>query len=136
MGQEAITPVSAPKLSGLPVLVVDDQTDMRELLSAILRMEEAEVRTADSMDEAMRIMTSWRPEIIVSDLAMPGAGGYELIRRLRDGGCATPAIAITALAGFEDCARSLATGFQMHLPKPIEPDDLVMSVASLTGRLT
>jgi CheY-like chemotaxis protein len=136
MGQDAITPASAPKLSGLPVLVVDDQADMRELLSAILRMEEAEVRTADSMDEAMRIMTSWSPEIIVSDLAMPGAGGYELIRRLRDGGCATPAIAITARAGFEDCARSLAAGFQMHLPKPIEPDDLVMSVASLTGRLT
>jgi signal transduction histidine kinase len=136
MGQEAITPVSAPKLSGLPVLVVDDQADMRDLLSTILRMEEADVRTADSLDEAMRIMTAWRPEIIVSDLAMPGAGGYDFIRRLRDGGCATPAIAITARAGVEDCARSLAAGFQMHLPKPIEPDDLVMSVASLAGRLT
>jgi CheY-like chemotaxis protein len=67
---------------------------------------------------------------------MPGGGGYEMIRRLRDGGCNAPAIAITARAGVEDRASSLAAGFQMHLPKPIEPHDLVTGIANLTGRLT
>jgi CheY-like chemotaxis protein len=135
-GQETITPDSAPKLSGLRTLVVDDQADMRELLTTILCVENAEVRTADSIDEAMRIMTAWRPEMLICDIAMPGGSGYELIRRVRDGGCNVPAIAITARAGVEDCANSLAAGFQMHLPKPIEPRELVVSIASLTGRLT
>jgi signal transduction histidine kinase len=134
-GHEASTPDSAPKLSGLRVLVVDDQADMRDLLATILCLEEAEVRTADSMDETIKILTDWTPEIIVSDIAMPGGGGYEMIRRLRDGGCNAPAIAITARAGVEDRASSLAAGFQMHLPKPIEPYDLVMGIANLTGRL-
>jgi signal transduction histidine kinase len=135
-GRGVIAPDSTPKLSGLRVLVVDDQADMRDLLSTILCLEKAEVRTADSIDETMLIMTAWSPEIIVSDIAMPGGGGYELIRRLRDSGCDVPAIAITARAGVEDSASSLAAGFQLHLPKPIEPYDLVVCVASLTGRLT
>jgi signal transduction histidine kinase len=135
-GQENIAPASAPKLSGLRVLVVDDQVDMRELLATILCMENAETRTADGMDEAMRVMSAWNPEILICDIAMPGGSGYELIRRVRDGGCDTPAIAITARAGVEDSASSLAAGFQMHLTKPIEPHELVVSVASLTGRLT
>jgi CheY-like chemotaxis protein len=134
--QEPLTPDSAPKLSGLRTLVVDDQADMRELLATILCVENAEVRTADSIDEAMRIMTAWRPEMLICDIAMPGGSGYELIKRVRDGGCNAPAIAITARAGIEDCARSLAAGFQMHLAKPIEPGELVVSIASLTGRLT
>jgi signal transduction histidine kinase len=135
-GQNSITPDLTPKLSGLRVLVVDDQDDMRDLLSTILRLEKAEVRTADSIDETMSIMAAWSPEIIISDIAMPGGGGYELIRRVRDSGCNVPAIAITARAGVEDTASSLAAGFQMHLHKPIEPHDLVVSIASLTGRLT
>jgi signal transduction histidine kinase len=135
-GQETIKPDSAPKLSGLRVLVVDDQTDMQNMLAAILCLEEAEVRTADGLDEAIRIMSDWPPEIIVSDIAMPGAGGYNLIRRLRETGCNAPAIAITARASVEDSASSLAAGFQMHLPKPVEPHDLVVSIASLTGRFT
>lgn len=135
-GQETITPESAPKLSGLRVLVVDDQSDMRDLLATILSLEEAEVQTADSIDEAMKVMAAWSPEIIISDIAMPGGGGYDLIRRLRNGGCNVPAIAITARAGVEDLASSLAAGFQMHVSKPIEPHDLVAGIASLTGRLT
>ncbi len=134
--QEAVTPDSAQKLFGLRVLVVDDQVDMRDLLATILYLEGAEVRTAESIDETMRIMAAWSPEIIVSDIAMPGSGGYDLIRRVRDGGCDVPAIAITARAGVEDSASSLAAGFQMHMHKPIEPHELVASIASLTGRLT
>jgi signal transduction histidine kinase len=134
-GLGAVNPDLTPKLSRLRVLVVDDQADMRELLSTILCLEKAEVRTADSMYEAMRIMSAWNPEILVCDIAMPGGSGYELIRRLRDSGWNVPAIAITARAGVEDNASSLAAGFQRHLSKPIEPHDLVVSIASLTGRL-
>ena len=131
-----ITSDLTPKLSELRVLVVDDQPDMRDLLSTILCIEDAEVRTAESMDDAMGIMNVWNPEILLCDIAMPGGSGYELIRRLRDHGWNVPAIAITARAGVEDAASSLAAGFQMHLHKPIEPHDLVMSIASLIGRLT
>jgi signal transduction histidine kinase/CheY-like chemotaxis protein len=126
----------ALKLSGLRVLVVDDQVDMRELLATILCIGNADVRSAGGIDEAMSIMTDWSPEILICDIAMPGGSGYELIRRVRDGGCNTPAIAITARAGREDSASSLAAGFQMHMPKPIEPPELVANIASLTGRLT
>jgi len=135
-GQNSIATDLTPKLSGLRVLVVDDQADMRDLMSTILCLEKAEVRTADGIDETMNILAAWSPEIIVSDIAMPGGGGYELIRRVRDSGCDAPAIAITARAGVEDNASSLAAGFQMHLSKPIEPHDLVESIACLTGRLT
>ena len=69
----------------------------------------------------MEIMTAWRPEIVIADIAMPGGGGYELIRRMRDEGINDAAIAITAYASDEDRLRALAAGFQMHLPKPIEP---------------
>jgi signal transduction histidine kinase len=134
-GQETNIPDSTPKLSGVRALVVDDQLDMRELLGTILRMEKAETRTASDIDEAMEIITVWAPEILICDIAMPGGTGYELIKRLRGGGCKVPAIAITARAGVEDCARSLSVGFQMHLPKPIEPRELVISIARLIGRL-
>ncbi|HEY7181067.1 MAG TPA: response regulator, partial [Blastocatellia bacterium] len=134
-GQESVTPDSTPKLSGLRALVVDDQADMRELLAIILSIADAEVQTADAMDEAMEFMTSWRPEILICDIAMPGGSGYELIKRVRDGGCKAPAIAITARASVEDCARSIAAGFQLHMPKPIEPRELVINIARLTGRL-
>jgi CheY-like chemotaxis protein len=126
----------APKLTGLRALVVDDQAEMRELLATILYMGNADVRTATGIDEAMRIVTAWNPEILICDIAMPGRSGYELIKLVRDSGCNAPAIAITARVGVGDHARSLAAGFQMRLTKPIEPHELVMSIASLTGRLT
>jgi CheY-like chemotaxis protein len=84
----------------------------------------------------MEIMTAWRPEIVVADIAMPDGGGYELIRRMHGQGIKTPVIAITAYARDEDRLRALAAGFRMHLPKPIELYELLVSIASLTGRLT
>ena len=126
---------SAPKLSGVRALVVDDEADARELLATVLSMKEAEVRTAGGIAEALKIMAVWRPEVVIADIAMPGGGGYELIRRLRKEGIKAPAIAITAYAGDDDRLRSLAAGFQMHMPKPIELYELIMSIASLTGRL-
>jgi signal transduction histidine kinase/DNA-binding response OmpR family regulator len=128
-------PDSAPKLSGLRALVVDDEADQRELLAAALSLKEAEVRTTGDITEAMEIMTAWRPEIVVADIAMPDGGGYELIRRMRSEGIKTPAIAITAYARDEDRLRALAAGFRLHLPKPIELYELLVSIASLTGRL-
>src|SRR5262245_43711301 len=98
-------------------------------------MKDAEVRTAGGVTEAMRVVTAWRPEILIADIAMPDGGGYELIRRMRSEGIKTPAIAITSYASDEDRLRALAAGFQMHLPKPVELYELVMSIASLTGRL-
>jgi signal transduction histidine kinase len=135
-GQETIGPALEPKLSGLRALVVDDQADMRELLATILCMGKADVRTADCIDEAMRILNAWSPDILICDIAMPGGSGYDLIKLVRNSGCDAPAIAITARAGREDSASSLAAGFQLHLPKPIEPHELVTSIASLTGRMT
>jgi signal transduction histidine kinase/DNA-binding response OmpR family regulator len=128
-------PDSAPKLSGLRALVVDDEADQRELLAAALSLKEAEVRTAGDITEAMEIMTAWRPEIVIADIAMPDGGGYELIRRMRGQEIKTPAIAITAHARDEDRLRALAAGFRLHLPKPIELYELLVSIASLTGRL-
>jgi CheY-like chemotaxis protein len=81
-------------------------------------------------------MTAWRPEIVIADIAMPEGGGYEMIRRMRSEGIKTPVIAITAYAGDEDRLRALAAGFRMHLPKPVELYELLMSIAGLTGRLT
>jgi len=128
-------PDSAPKLSGLRVLVVDDEADQRELLAATLSLKEAEVRTAGGVAEAMEIVIAWLPEIVIADIAMPEGGGYELIRRMQSEGIKTPVIAITAYAGDEDRLRALAAGFRMHLPKPVELYELLMSIASLTGRL-
>jgi CheY-like chemotaxis protein len=133
--RELAMPDTAPMLSGLRALVVDDEADARDLLSAILRMKDAEARTASGLEEAISIIRRWPPDIVISDIAMPGGDGYELIRRLRDEGNKMPAIAITAYAGDEARIRALAAGFQLHLPKPVEPYELVVSVASLTRRL-
>jgi CheY-like chemotaxis protein len=124
------------KLSGVRILVVDDQVDARELMSTILHMQAADIRTADSMAEALKILSLWQPDIVISDIAMPGGDGYELIRRMRISGYTMPAISLTAHAGAEDRIRALTAGFQMHLPKPVEPHELVISVANLTGRLS
>jgi signal transduction histidine kinase/DNA-binding response OmpR family regulator len=125
---------SAPKLSGLRALVVDDEADSRELTTTVLSMKGAEVRAAGGVTEAMNVMADWRPEIVIADIAMPDGGGYELIRRMRGEGIKALAVAITAYAGEEDRLRALTAGFVMHLPKPVDLYELVVSIASLTGR--
>ncbi len=131
----ASMPDTAPKLSGLRALVVDDQSDVLELLTTILHLQEAEVRNANSVDEALKIMATWQPDVLISDIAMPDSDGYELIRRIRNAGSKLPAISLTAHARAEDRVRALAAGFQMHLSKPVEPYELIVSIASLAGRL-
>jgi PAS domain S-box-containing protein len=124
-------------LRGVHVLVVDDEYDTREVLSMMLSRYGAEVRMAAATSEALKVLTSsWRPDVLVSDIAMPGEDGYALIRQVRampaDCGGSIPAIALTSFAGSQDRTRALSTGFQIHLAKPIEPAELARMVARVT----
>ena len=134
-----------PSLKGLRVLVVDDEAETRHLLSEMLTRFGAQVTVVASAVEALTALfavpAAERPTILVSDIMMPGEDGYTLIRQVRDmekigeqSVAPIPAVALTAYARVEDRMRALAAGFQMHLSKPVEPDELIAVVASLTGR--
>jgi len=121
-------------LNGMHVLVVDDDTDTLEMMTAALGEARAKVTTAPSVDEALTRIREARPDIIVSDIAMPLQDGYELIRRVRaelDGAALIPAVAITAYARREDRERALLAGYQHYLPKPVEPLELIAVLARL-----
>ena len=127
-----------PSLAGLRVLVVDDEPDTRGLLRKVLEGCDSEVTTAGSAAEALEAIAQWKPDVLISDIGMPGEDGYQLIAKMRalEAGTADriPAIALTAYAHVEDRVRALNAGFQVHIPKPIEPAELIAVVASLTGR--
>ena len=125
-------------LRGTRVLVVDDEHDTREILSVMLARYGAEVRTAGSAAEALTVFADWRPDVLVSDIGMPLEDGYALIGKVRardkaDGG-EVPAIALTAFAAPQDKERALASGFNKHLSKPVEPVQLAKEVARILGR--
>jgi len=126
-------------LNGIRVLVVEDELDTLELFEGILATGGAEVRRATSAAEALAILAAWRVDVIVSDIEMPHEDGHAFIRRVRalpsEQGGATPAVAVTAYGSFDDRVRALAAGFQTHLPKPVEPAELVAIVASLVPPL-
>jgi CheY-like chemotaxis protein len=128
-----------PALAGVRVLVVDDERDAREIISVILGEAGAEMATASSTREALDLVERWKPDVLISDIGMPGESGYDLIRKVRalpaGKGGQTPAIALTAYARVEDRLKILSAGFQMHVPKPIEPIELATVVASLAKRL-
>jgi CheY-like chemotaxis protein len=122
------------------VLVIDDDSDAREVLERVLTDADATVTTASSADEGLALVGSQRPDIVVSDIGMPGKDGYQLMRELRalpsaEGG-KTPAIALTAFARSEDRTRALLAGYQVHIAKPIEPRELVVTIGALAGRTT
>jgi PAS domain S-box-containing protein len=127
-----------PVLTGLRVLVVDDEADTRALLRVMLEQCGSQVKTAASAAEALKLFEQSRPDVLVSDIGMPEEDGYKLIAGVRameaESGGRVPAIALTAYARAEDRVRVLRAGFQVHVPKPIEPDELVAVVASLAGR--
>ena len=117
------------ELAGLTVLVVDDQPDARELILRVLEDCSARVLTAGSAEEAVPLVETGRPDVLITDIGMPGADGYELLRRVRELGPArggrVPAIALTAFARSEDRTRALRSGFMVHVSKPVDPSELV-----------
>ncbi|BAY24554.1 two-component hybrid sensor and regulator [Calothrix sp. NIES-2100] len=127
-----------PSLLGVRVLVVDDEVDSREFITTVLQQSQAEVQAAASVPEALQIIQEWKPDVIVSDIGMPTEDGYSLIRKVRslppEQGGNVPAAALTAYARAEDRMRAIQEGYQLHLPKPIEPAELATVVASLVGR--
>jgi CheY-like chemotaxis protein len=124
-----------PALNKLRVLVVDDNADTLELVSFILEEYGTEVITAASATEAIAAIAQFNPNILISDIAMPGVDGYSLIRKVRtlssERGGQIPAIALTAYASEEERSRLLDSGFQMHIAKPVDPAKLVAVVANL-----
>ncbi|HEY9764496.1 MAG TPA: PAS domain S-box protein [Trichocoleus sp.] len=130
-------PEKATSLSGIQVLVVDDDADMRELASFVLMQAGAEVRTAASAAQALMLLKQAIPDLLLSDIGMPEMDGYALIRHIRrrtpEQGGSLPAIALSAYAGEINQQQALAAGFQMHLSKPIEPESLVKAIASLVA---
>jgi signal transduction histidine kinase/CheY-like chemotaxis protein len=126
------------RLDGIRVLVVDDDVDALDLATAILTTARAEVRTCASAVEALRVFTAWQPDVLVTDIEMPEESGLSLIRKVRalapERGGKVPAVALTAYGRAEDRIRTLSAGFSMHVPKPVDPAELTVIVASLAGR--
>ena len=125
----------APSFTGLQILVVDDEADARELIATVLEEYGARVTAVASAAEALEAVEKLQPSVLVSDIGMPGENGYSLIRKLRnieaERGGKIPAIALTAYARSEDRAAAIAAGFQVHLPKPFEPNQLAAVVANV-----
>jgi CheY-like chemotaxis protein len=127
------------RLDGVEVLVVDDQEDARDLVATVLEDSGATAFAADSVSAAMKIVSTAPIAVIVSDIGMPGEDGYAFLERLRSTGGSPrtrglPALALTAYARGEDRDRALASGFQEHVAKPIDPAKLVDVVAGLVRR--
>lgn len=122
------------KISGLRVLLVDDETDSLELLKLILSQNGAEVKAEPSARDALKVIEGWLPDVIVSDIAMPEEDGYSFIKKLRalppERGGKIPAVALTAYVGVKERTQVLSKGFQMYVPKPIEPTELVEVLAN------
>ncbi|MBI5631269.1 MAG: response regulator [Elusimicrobia bacterium] len=127
-----------PELNGLSILLVEDETDQREMLAFILSKYGARVTAVSCPSEAMESISRKAPDVIVSDLAMPGEDGYDFIRKVRKlppaQGGHIPAAALTAYARPEDRTKAILAGYQIHIPKPIHPEELAALVANLVGR--
>jgi signal transduction histidine kinase/ActR/RegA family two-component response regulator len=128
---EHFTPV--PALDDVRVLLVDNDPDTLQILSVMLVESKANVQTASSASEAMEVLKWYRPDVVVSDLAMPGEDGYSLVARIRaaENGTHIPIVALTSYVRVEDRARALSAGFNMFVPKPVEPNELITAIANL-----
>jgi PAS domain S-box-containing protein len=128
---------AGPRLDRMTVLVVDDEADSREVVEVMLRERGASVLTASSGAEALAVLANVSPDVIISDVGMPGIDGYEFLRKARElptaSGGHAPAIALTAFARAEDAERAFQAGFQLHVPKPVDPGQLAMMVSLLPG---
>lgn len=125
------------RLDGICILLVEDDADGRDVLTVLLEVQGAKVTSTGSVREALDVLDAIRPDVIVSDIGMPEEDGYTLIRRVRareaERGGTIPVIALTGYVNAEDRTRLLAVGFQAHLRKPIDPDEIVAAIASLTA---
>ena len=142
--QEDIRENNQPKnynseLNGVRVLIVDDDVDTCVMLTYVLKQFGAVAKTSTSVAEAFNSMSDWQPDVLLTDINMPGEDGYTLINRLRaltpDEGANIPAIALTAMARQEDSAQALSAGFQLHLTKPVNIEELAGAIAKLTKNL-
>jgi PAS domain S-box-containing protein len=131
-------PLAACDLSGVRILIVDDEPDSRALLRRLLEDCHASVLTAASAGEAIEILHRERPQVLLSDIGMPEQDGYDLIRAVRSWGPGqggdVPAAAVTAFARDEDRRQAFQAGFQSHIAKPVDPSHLIAAVAHLAGR--
>ncbi|MEP6741891.1 MAG: chemotaxis protein CheB [bacterium] len=136
--ERTVDNVRSDFLSGLRVLAVDDQPDTRELIALALMRYGAEMRVCTSANEALKVVQEWKPDVIVSDIGMPGEDGYELMKNIRalrpKQGGKTPAVALTGYASATDESKALTAGYQAHLPKPVELAELARTIARLAGR--
>ena len=127
------------RLDGARILLVEDDPETLDMLKFIFDECGAEVTTADSVSEALEALERFRPDALISDIAMPNQDGYDLIRQVRSRGPGQggkiPAVALTAYASAEDRIRVLASGYQRHVSKPVDPGELITTVASLTGHI-
>jgi CheY-like chemotaxis protein/two-component sensor histidine kinase len=132
------SPSDARPLDGLRVLVVDDESDAREILSTMFQQCGAQVNTAASSCQALEVLSEWRPDVLVSDIGMPDEDGYSLISKVRalapERGGRIPAVALTGYSSAEDRLRLLSAGYQIHITKPFELDALAAVVATCAGR--
>jgi CheY-like chemotaxis protein len=134
--QNEVCPVDV-ELEGVRVLVVDDERDSLEFVRRLLSECKASVVTASSAADGLRLIRAERPDVIVSDIGMPEKDGFEMMRELRGqsaNNSKIPAIALTAFARSEDRTRAMLAGYQVHLSKPIQPQELLAAVANLAGR--
>ena len=127
---------STPPISGLRVLLVDDDPETLATLTALLEERGAQIKAASSVGDAFEAFQTWRPDVLISDIGMPEEDGYALIHKIRgcghQHGAHVPAIALTAYARVEDRLKILSSGFQMHVPKPVDPVELVTVIASVS----
>jgi signal transduction histidine kinase/ActR/RegA family two-component response regulator len=126
---------TSPALDHVRVLLVDDDPDTLQILTVILGESKAQVQTAASVSEAMEALEWYQPDVLVSDLAMPGEDGYSFIAKVRAldaaNGKQTPAVALTSYVRVEDRTRALSAGFNMFVPKPVQPNELITAIANL-----
>lgn len=138
-GRDALPLDNPLVLSGLRVLIVDDEADTREWVSTVLQECGAQAHAVGSVDEALEALEQLKPDVLVSDIGMPGGDGYALIRKVRElepeTGGRIPAVALTAYASVEDYKEALDAGFQLHVAKPVRTAELVAVIASL-GQLS
>jgi signal transduction histidine kinase len=135
---EAPPPTRTERLEGVRILFIDDSADARDLVATILSDRGAKVRTCESTQSALAALQRERPDVVISDIEMPDGDGYEMIRALRlrdaDTEAPIPAIALTGATRAEDRIRMFAEGFQVHVPKPVDPEELVAAVLAMAAQ--